>query len=228
MQQRPALLEPLPAPANLPPLPQAASAAAGSTSSSEGPLGISPAELRRLAAEAYSATLHPQLLPTAAGTLGLSGAAAGSLSSFSEEESGSALIDRLAVPAGSGPAAAAPGGRGWEAELAAEFAAGEGPVLQALGSYFRHMETSVDPAGVGGSDAERAALAGAIAAFDTPPTPDGCFPALFGRCAVVRRGSQPSRRAGRRGRRSCSARLAPPHAPQGAGAGRAVQAAAAR
>ena len=52
-------------------------------------------------------------------------------------------------------------------------------MLEALGSYLRHLETDADG---GGSQQEQAALAAAIAAYDLPATPDGCFPALFGRC----------------------------------------------
>lgn len=185
-QQRPETLAPLAAPPSLPPLPQAAADAAGDGSAS---LGLSAAQLRQLAADAYAAALHPQLLPAAAATQGLGDAASSgsSLSSYSEEEQGGRLIDRLAVPtSGSGGAVApAPTGSGaWEAEMAAEIAAGEGPVLQALGSYFRHLETTAD-AGANtrssSSEEEQAALTGAIAAFDAPATPDGCFPALFGR-----------------------------------------------
>lgn len=181
------MLPPLDAPAKLPPLPAAASEAADGDGSSA-VLGLSASQLRQLAADAYLGTLPPQLLPAATAALGLDGAAsASSLASFSEEEGGraSALINRL--PDGAGAAASAPGGsdtssssggRAWEAELAAEIAAGEGPVLAALGGYLSHLETAAEGGGSADGDGE---LAAAIAAFDAPATPEGCFPALFGR-----------------------------------------------
>ncbi len=206
--QRPETLDPLAAPAELPPLPAAAAEAAGDGSTPG--LGPTADQLRQLAAEAYAGALHPQLLPAAAAKQGLGGlgAAGGSSSgsisaSFSEDEQGAGkLIDRLGIPqgtsaggngggngpGGSGGAAsgAAAASRSWDAEIAAEIAAGEGPVLQALGSYFRHLETTAGSAG-GSTQQEQAALAEAIAAFDAPATPEGCFPALFGRWAEVGR-----------------------------------------
>lgn len=195
------MLAPLAAPTELPPLPPAAAEAAGEGSTG---LGFSADQLRQLAAEAYAGTLHPQLLPAAAAKQGLGGwgaaggSAGGSLSaSFSEDEQGTGrLLDRLVVPAGTnggvvtvdgsgsgGSATTAAGSaaasRSWDAELSAEIAAGEGPVLAALGSYFRHLETT--GSSDGGGQEEQAALAEAIAAFDAPATPCGCFPALFGR-----------------------------------------------
>ena len=187
-KQRPEMLAPLAAPSSLPPLPQAAAEAAGDGSDG---LGLSAAQLRQLAADAYAAALHPQLLPAAAATQGLGAAASSgsSLSSYSEDDQAGRLVDRLAVPtsSSSGAAAPAPAGRGsWEAEVAAEIAAGEGPVLQALGSYFRHLETTAEAGATGSSSQdEQAALAGAVAEFDAPATPDGCFPALFGRWGLL-------------------------------------------
>jgi hypothetical protein len=183
-RQRVAVNAPLEAPTKLPTLPQAVSEAAGDSLSSA---GIAPAHLRRLAVDAYSARLSPRLLPVATAALGAASAAGSSGSSFSEEDAGLAgqqLIDRLATPAAAssssnGSSSSKSAGSAWEAELATEFAAGEGPVLQALGSYLRHLETDADG---GGSQQEQAALAAAIAAYDLPATPDGCFPALFGRC----------------------------------------------
>jgi hypothetical protein len=122
--------------------------------------------------------------------------------SFSDEDSssGGRLLDRLVPspgPASEGgafvegmaspPGCSGTGREAWEAALAAEIAAGEGPVLRALGSYLRHLEESATGGG-GGSEAEEeeaaaaAALAEAIQRYDLPATPDGCFPALFGRC----------------------------------------------
>ena len=65
----------------------------------------------------------------------------------------------------------------WGAELAAELAAGEGPVMQALNTYLRHVETSGD----GGGTTWQWKLGAAIGKFDIPAAPDGCFPALFNR-----------------------------------------------
>ena len=195
------MLPDLAAPAELPTLPAAAAEEVGDGSAG---LGLSADHLRQLAADAYKSALHPQLLPAAAAKQGLGGWGAasstgsGSISaSFSEEEQGGRLIDQLSLPPGSNStsgarssassasrAEAAPGAavasRSWDSEMAAEIAAGEGPVLDALNSYFRHLETTAGGSG-GSSREEQAALAEAIAAFDAPATPDGCFPALFGR-----------------------------------------------
>ncbi|KAL4854579.1 Pheophytinase [Chlorella vulgaris] len=88
------------------------------------------------------------------------------------------------LPAGTSTSTSAAVGAGqglsMAAEVAAEFAAGEGPVMRALGSYLRHLETAADGGSVE-AEAEAAALAQAIASHDLPATPDGCFPALFGR-----------------------------------------------
>lgn len=88
------------------------------------------------------------------------------------------------LPAGTSTSTSAAVGAGQglsiAAEVAAEFAAGEGPVMRALGSYLRHLETAADGGSVE-AEAEAAALAQAIASHDLPATPDGCFPALFGR-----------------------------------------------
>lgn len=193
-KQQPAASEPLPPPDKVPPLPAAAAEAAGDGSAMQ---GWTPARLRQLAAEAYRSQLSPQLAALGYASGSTSGSTASS--SFSDEESSRAVIDGLAEPSGpaagssgstgAGPGPASGGAAAWEAELAAEIAAGEGPVLATLGRYLRHLETTA-AGGAGGeggnSDEEgvgqQAALAGAIAAFDLPQTPDGCFPALFGRC----------------------------------------------
>lgn len=144
-------------------------------------LGLSARQLRQLALDAYTSTLHPQLLPAATAALGLgsTGATSSSLSFSDEDIHGVRLMDRLPEPASSTRTSSSGSGRGgsWEAELAAEIAAGEGPVLQALSSYFRHLETDAE----GGSEGNAPELAAAISAADLPATPDGCFPALFGR-----------------------------------------------
>ncbi|GAB4818230.1 hypothetical protein N2152v2_005276 [Parachlorella kessleri] len=71
----------------------------------------------------------------------------------------------------------------WEAELAAELAAGEGPVMAALETYLRRVEA--DAAG-GGSSAELGPrLWEAVANFDIPAAPEGCFPALFTRALAL-------------------------------------------
>lgn len=200
-QQRPEVLPPLAAPAELPALPAAATEEAGDGSAG---LGLNADHLRQLAADAYKGALHPQLLPAAAAKQGLGGwgaassSGSGSISaSFSEDEQGGRLIDQLSLPPGSNGtggarssarsasvAAAVPGAavasRSWDSEMAAEIAAGEGPVLDTLNRYLRHLETTAGGSG-GSSREEQAALAEAIAAFDAPATPDGCFPALFGR-----------------------------------------------
>ncbi|KAL4435621.1 hypothetical protein ABPG77_002584 [Micractinium sp. CCAP 211/92] len=193
-KQRPDVSEPLPPPAKLPPLPAAAGGAAGGSS---GVQGWTPAQLRQLAADAYRSQLSPQLV--ARGYASATSDSNTASSSFSDEDISRAVIDRLPDP--SGPAAgstanssaegslvaAGSSAAAWEAELAAEIAAGEGPVLESLGRYLRHLETTAagSTGGGGGSDEEgagqQAALAQAIAAFDLPQTPDGCFPALFGR-----------------------------------------------
>ncbi|PRW33974.1 deoxyribodipyrimidine photolyase isoform A [Chlorella sorokiniana] len=195
-KQRPDMLAPLAAPAELPALPAAAAEATGDGSAG---LGLTAAQLRQLAAEAYKDALHPQLLPAAAAKQGLGGwgatgsSGSGSISaSFSEEEQGGRLIDTLNVPPGSNgggssgaaASASAAASRSWDAELAAEIAAGEGPVLDALTRYFCHLETTAGGSG-GSSWEEQAALAEAIAQFDMPATPDGCFPALFGRALAL-------------------------------------------
>jgi pimeloyl-ACP methyl ester carboxylesterase len=66
----------------------------------------------------------------------------------------------------------------WEAELAAELAAGEGPVINALKSYLEHVETCADGGGDSRNDWEWK-LGKVIARYDVPAAPDGCFPALF-------------------------------------------------
>lgn len=190
------MLPPVDAPAKLPPLPAPAAEAAGGEGSSAA-LGLSPSKLRQLAADAYLSTVAPQLRPAASAALGLdSTASAGSLSSFSEDESSraGALINRLPDDA-AGSGAAAPGGsdtgsgssgRAWEARLAAEIAE-EGPVLTTLRRYLRSFETEAEVgAGNGsgsgsGSGDQGGELAAAIAAFDAPATPEGSFPALFSR-----------------------------------------------
>ena len=63
----------------------------------------------------------------------------------------------------------------WEAELSAELAAGEGPVMEALQSYLSFVETT----GSGANARWQWRLGAAIAKFDVPASPDGCFPALF-------------------------------------------------
>ena len=73
------------------------------------------------------------------------------------------------------------GGEDWGAELAAELAAGEGPVMAALNSYLRHVETSADS----GGSSWQWKLGSAIAKFDIPAAPDGCFPALFSRAMAL-------------------------------------------
>jgi len=65
----------------------------------------------------------------------------------------------------------------WGAELAAELAAGEGPVMEALNAYLRHVETTGD----GGGSTWQWKLGSEIGKFDVPAAPDGCFPALFNR-----------------------------------------------
>lgn len=67
---------------------------------------------------------------------------------------------------------------GWEAELASELAAGEGPVINALKSYLQHVETCADGGGDARNDWEWK-LGRVIARYDVPAAPDGCFPALF-------------------------------------------------
>ncbi len=62
-------------------------------------------------------------------------------------------------------------------EVAAELAAGEGPVMEALNAYLRHVETDGD----GGGTSWQWKLGSAISQFDIPAAPDGCFPALFNR-----------------------------------------------
>lgn len=69
----------------------------------------------------------------------------------------------------------------WEAEIASELATGEGPVMRALTAYLRHVET----AGDGGGSAWHWRLGTAIAKFDVPWSPDGCFPALFNRALAL-------------------------------------------
>lgn len=73
------------------------------------------------------------------------------------------------------------GGADWSAELAEELAAGEGPVMEALNSYLRHVETSADS----GGSTWQWKLGAAIAKFDVPAAPDGCFPALFNRAMAL-------------------------------------------
>ena len=195
----PSVNTPLPALETLPALPSTASDATGDGAAV---CGLSAARLCQLAAEAYSRQLSPALAPVAVAALRQ---AAGSASggSFSEEDSTSSrVIDRLPVPVSSSNSTSTSGtstsGAGaWEAELAAEIAAGEGPVLTALGRYFRHIETSVESGSSSGSKGDASAAAGdddaplqadlaaAIAAFDLPATPDGCFPALFGRALAL-------------------------------------------
>lgn len=69
------------------------------------------------------------------------------------------------------------GGSGdWGAELATELAAGEGPVMEALQAYCRHIETD----GESGGSEWQWKLGAAIARYDVPAAPDGCFPAIFG------------------------------------------------
>lgn len=78
---------------------------------------------------------------------------------------------------GPGTQAGAAAAAAWEAELAAELAAGEGPVMEALEAYLREVESDM---GVGGSELA-ARLGAAVARFDVPAAPEGCFPALFTR-----------------------------------------------
>jgi pimeloyl-ACP methyl ester carboxylesterase len=68
-------------------------------------------------------------------------------------------------------------GTAWDAELSAELAAGEGPVMQALQSYLSYVETT----GESGGSRWQWKLGAAIAKYDVPAAPDGCFPALFSR-----------------------------------------------
>ena len=171
-QRQPGMIAPLDAPMALPPLPATLSHDAG--------LGISSAELRQLAAAAYLDSLHPLLR--------LAGDAAAQ--GWRDWEWGAP-----SSPSQPDAAAAAPGGA-WESELASEIASSESQVLAALGSYLRHLEAAggggngISSSGsVSDSDADAAdgsavplLLAAAIAAFDAPATPNGCFPALFGRC----------------------------------------------
>lgn len=198
-RQKPAVNEPLPPPADLPALPAAAAGAAGDGIVVQ---GWTPAQLRQLAVEAYRRQLSPQLaaLGYASSAAGANGGNNTASSSYSDEEGSAAVIDRLPEPSGpanggssrgsgsgsaeSSPGAAGSGAAAWEAEIAAEIAAGEGPVLESLNRYLRRLEITAEQ-GSGVDDAGRpAALAAAIAAFDLPQTPDGCFPALFGRWAA--------------------------------------------
>ena len=50
------------------------------------------------------------------------------------------------------------GGGAWEAEVSGEIAAGEGPVLRALGGYLRSLKTAAE--GGGGGEEAAAAAAG--------------------------------------------------------------------
>lgn len=68
-------------------------------------------------------------------------------------------------------------GSAWEAELAAELATGEGPVMKALQCYLSFVETT----GSGANTRWQWRLGAAISKFDVPASPDGCFPALFSR-----------------------------------------------
>lgn len=64
-------------------------------------------------------------------------------------------------------------------------------MIEALGRYLRHLETAGGPGSSSSAQAGQfsdgdeaglqAVLAQAISAYDLPATPDGCFPALFGR-----------------------------------------------
>ena len=63
----------------------------------------------------------------------------------------------------------------WTDEVTTELAAGEGPVMNALNAYLSHVET----AGDGGGSEWQWKLGSAIAKFDIPAAPDGCFPAIF-------------------------------------------------
>ena len=141
--------------------------------------------------------------PHAAAALRLHGAdwLRSSETGASLDEAAEGIVARMGAAAGSGSSSDEPGSSGaggwrapaeaWEAELAAELAAGEGPVMEALGAYLRSVETelagsssstSSSSSGSGGGDGELAArLRAAVARYDIPAAPEGCFPALFSR-----------------------------------------------
>ena len=93
--RQPAINPPLPALPELPPLPAGAPDApqgchAGGAGG-DGGLGISSAQLRRLAADAYAASLSPSLLPAAAAGYGSNGAGNGAGNGASGGSSASSI-----------------------------------------------------------------------------------------------------------------------------------------
>lgn len=96
-----------------------------------------------------------------------------------ENELASANVNGMAFNLGGGGGSASGNGAAgdWGAEVAAELAAGEGPVMEALHAYLRHVETTGD----GGGSTWQWKLGSEIGKFDVPAAPDGCFPALFNR-----------------------------------------------
>jgi pimeloyl-ACP methyl ester carboxylesterase len=167
---------PLEAPEALPPLSEAAAAAAASGE-------LPPAEeLLRLTAAYSTATTDPAL--RSAHPASRDGTA-------SEDEPGASaggaaaadgVIERFAGGGGGAlPSVSGGSAADWDHELASELASGEGPVMEALGSYLRHVETAAD----GGGGRWHLRLAAAIAQFDSPAAPDACFPALFGRALAL-------------------------------------------
>ena len=133
----PAVNAPLDAPAALPALPQGC--APGAEDALPG-----GAELLRMAAAAYAGSLDPRLAAAAAAdprgeasSDDEGGALAGSSSSSSGDgvEAAEWLIGRLTGDEEEGGAGSS--SSAWEAELAAELAAGEGPVMAALEGYLR-------------------------------------------------------------------------------------------
>lgn len=178
---------PLNAPAALPPLPEEL----GSLAGGELP---PPDEILRLVAASHAAHMDPRLagadaLEAAMGVPAWArtdsdedSSSAAQMQAASRLIEGVGLEEEETAESGNGPSnSGRMSGSTWEAELAAELAAGEGSVLQALRSYVRHLETSAD----GGSSALQWQLGPIIAQFDVPATPDGCFPALFNRALAL-------------------------------------------
>eukprot|EP00887_Chlorella_sp_A99_P003679 scaffold7.g3679.t1 len=90
--------------------------------------------------------------------------------SCSEDEEGGAAAGRVIERAlAQGASAAGSGWQAWEAEVAAELAAGEGPVLSALGAYLLHLEETggTDDGSGGGEGPLLRGLAGLAAALAT-------------------------------------------------------------
>lgn len=197
---------PLDPPTTLPPLPAGGAGALASLPGATGFEGGLPsaAELLELtAAVRDSASVWSSV---AAATATMPDAVA-STSSYSEDDPAAALINRLEAVAEDANMAD-DRQSAWEAEVAAEVAAGEGPVIDALSAYLLHVEEAGDAAlhdsgvgsssnnsnssGAGGSGAAAAAerqlrsrVAAAIQRHDAPASPGGCFPALFGRSLAL-------------------------------------------